>query len=164
MTETFDFIAPLMMHTTGLRMYYLPLPIDIGDAFSEAKVRRIVGTVSGAPIRRALHGRRDAERTITLSKAFVRKQKLTLGDLVPITLAADPNPDHVDIPEEFDAALKDDPDAAARFATFTPGKQRSLVTYIHNGKRTQTRVKRALETAYKLRTYTLRSDLEQQEA
>jgi len=158
MTETFDFVAPLLKQDHNMRMYYLPLPIDIGDAFTEAKVRRIIGTVNGEPIRRALHGRRDAERMIMLSKAFVRKQKLTLGDLVPITLAADPEPDFVDVPEEFTVALKDDPEAAARFATFTPGRQRSLVTYIHNAKRAETRVKRALEMAYKLRTHTLNGD------
>ncbi|GAB5520289.1 MAG: hypothetical protein RhofKO_25400 [Rhodothermales bacterium] len=158
MTETFDFVAPLMMQDRGMRMYYVPLPIDIGDAFTEAKVRRIVGTVNGAPIRRALHGRRDAERTIMLSKAFVRQQKLALGDMVPITLSADPDPDFVDVPEEFEAALQHDPEAAERFASFTPGKKRSLVTYIHTAKRTETRMKRALEMAYKLRTYTLNGD------
>jgi uncharacterized protein YdeI (YjbR/CyaY-like superfamily) len=56
-------------------------------------------------------------------------------------------------------ALEQDEEAAARFYAMTRGRQRSLASYVTSAKREETRVKRAVELAHKLRTRTLYGDL-----
>lgn len=77
------------------------------------------------------------------------------GDTVAVELRPDPEPDRVEIPEELAATLDLDPDAAARFAALTAGRRRDIVLHISQGKRSETRVKRALDVARKLRTQAL---------
>ena len=50
------------------------------------------------------------------------------------------------------------PSAAARFASLTPGRQRSLAYYVDSAKRDATRIRRALDLAHKLKTHTLYGD------
>ena len=62
------------------------------------------------------------------------------------------------IPAELDAALAQDDEARERWASFTPGRQRSLAIYVAEAKRPASREKRALDLAHKLRTFTLYGD------
>ncbi|MEM8488954.1 MAG: YdeI/OmpD-associated family protein, partial [Bacteroidota bacterium] len=72
----------------------------------------------------------------------------------------DPDPDHVELGEELEEVLAMDEEAAARFYSFTPGKRRGLAHHVNSAKREATRIKRALEIAHKVRTYTLYDDLQ----
>ena len=90
--------------------------------------------------------------------AIMKDMGIVMGDELVITIKPDPNPDHVDIGNEFLEVLELDEEAAARFYSFTPGKQRGLATYVNTAKREETRIKRALEIAHKLKTYTLHGD------
>ena len=58
------------------------------------------------------------------------------------------------------AALDQDDAARARWDTFTPGRQRSLLVYITGAKTEPTRIKRALDLAQKIRTHSLYGDLQ----
>lgn len=155
----YAFVSPVLRLETGLKQHYLPLPPDIADELWDAGVRRLECTFNGHPIRRAIQGRRDGERYVMLNNALLREIGATLGDLVEVSLRPDPEPDRIDLGEEFTAVLEDDDEAAARFYVMTPGRQRSLASYVTSAKRTETRLKRALEMARKLRTHTLHGDL-----
>ena len=89
---------------------------------------------------------------------IMKELGIVLGDELMISLDPDPDPDFVELGEEFTEVLELDEEAAARFFSFTPGKQRGLATYVNNAKREETRIKRALEIAHKLKTYTLYGD------
>lgn len=155
----YHFAAPVLRLETGLRQHYVPLPHDIADAFQAAGVRRLAATLNGHPVRRALQGRRDGERYVMLSHDLLRQIGARFGDIVTIHLQPDPEPDRIDLADELVEALRQDAAAAERFYGFTPGLQRSLAHYVNSAKRPETRVRRALELARKLRTYTLSSDL-----
>ena len=71
----------------------------------------------------------------------------------------DPTPQAVELGEELTEVLAQEPEAAARFYAMTPGRQRSLAHYVLSAKRVDTRIKRALELAYKIKTNTLNSGL-----
>ncbi len=142
-----------------MKMHYLPLPQDVSEALLEQGITRLVCTLNGHDVRRAVQGRHDGERFILLGQALRRDLGLHLGDLVEVTIRPDPDPDRIELGEEFEAVLEEDQEAAARFFSFTPGRQRSLASYVTGAKRSETRVKRAYELAYKLRTFTLYGDL-----
>ena len=147
-----------------LRMHALTVPSDVAAAILATGSRRLLVTLAGDTIRRALQTRIDGDdgarrHHVYLSADALRTYGLREGAMLPVTLALDPDPDRLDLPEEFAAALDLDPEAAARFHGFTPGRQRSIAHYVASAKRPETREKRALELATKLRTFTLYGDL-----
>jgi hypothetical protein len=154
----FVFAAPVLRQGDGLRIHYLPLPIEVADALRGEGVRRVVVELNGVPFRRAVMQSSDGGPHLVTGLTILREIGAALGDMVTVVLTADPDPDAIDLPEEFEAALAQDPEAARRFAGFTPGMQRSLAYYVTQAKRTETRVKRSLELAHKLRTHTLHGD------
>lgn len=153
-----EFVAPVLRQPRGLRFHYLPLPEEVSDELERAGVRRVVVELNGFRIRRAVMNSVDVGRHLVTGRTILRDARANQGDMVHVALWADPDPDSVDVPEELEAALAQDRAAAERFATFTPGQQRSICVYVTQAKRTETRVKRALELAYKMRTYTLHGD------
>ena len=56
------------------------------------------------------------------------------------------------------AVLAEDAAAKRRWDEITIGKRRSIVHYINGAKKSETRLKRSLELAEKMRTYTLAGD------
>ena len=157
MPDTFAFVAPVLVHETGMRQHYLPLPADVDDRLRAEKVRRVIVTLNGHTIRRGIQSRKASGRHLVLSRDLMRQLGVAYGELVEVELKADPDPDHVDL-GELAAALEADPEAKARFDAFTPGRQRGLAHYVTSAKRPETRESRAEEIARKLRTYTLYGD------
>ncbi len=155
----FAFAAPVLRAEDGMTVHYLPLPADVADALDAAGVRRLVGTMNGAPVSRGIIRNRHGERFLYLSRDLLRALRADVGDLVEVEVRPDPAPLQIDLGEELAAALEQDDEAAARWATFTPGRQRSMASYVTSAKREETRIKRALELAHRLRTYTLYGDL-----
>lgn len=139
-------------------MHYAPLPLDISDAFESAGVRRVIVTLNGLEIRRAIMGRKDGERHVLLGIPFLRKARIKEGDMAHLEIRRDPAPDTIDLGEEFTEVLEMDEEASERFYAMTPGKQRSLAYYVTSARREETRIKRALALAHKLRTHTLHGD------
>jgi uncharacterized protein YdeI (YjbR/CyaY-like superfamily) len=94
---------------------------------------------------------------VILAMETLRVAKAKPGGRVEMTVWADPNPNEIDIPEEFAELMAQDEAVAAKFNAITPGRQRSLMIYITQAKGAETRVKRALEMGRKLVTETLHS-------
>lgn len=81
---------------------------------------------------------------------------------VHFELWPDPAPDVLDVPAEFAEVLAQDAGARDRWETFTVGLQRSLLIYVSSAKREETRLRRALELATKIRERGLHFDLAKQ--
>jgi hypothetical protein len=155
----YEFAAPVLRRDDGLRFHYLPLPGDVAEALDAAGLRVLIATFNGRPFRRAVQGRRDGERYLLVGQAMLREIGAGYGDVVEVALRPDPDSGRVKLGEELEAVLEQDEGAAARFYGMTPGRQRSLAYYVASAKRPETRVKRALALAHKLRTHTLYGDL-----
>jgi hypothetical protein len=153
------FVAHVERADGGFRYHYLPLPPEAADAWQARGVRRLAGTLNGHPVRRAIQSNRDGERFVILGLPLLRDLGAALGEPVMAELHPDPDPDHVELGEEFAVVLEQDEEAAARFYAMTHGRQRSLASYVTSAKREETRIKRALELAHRLRTHTLYGDL-----
>jgi len=152
------FAAPVLRQRGGLRFHYLPLPLEVADALERDGVRRVVMDLNGKPFRRAVQQSTEYGPHLVTGRPILRAAGARLGDMVTVVLRPDPDPDAVEIPAELREVLEQDPEAAARFESFTPGMRRSIVIYVEQAKRTETRVKRSLELAYKMRTRTLHGD------
>jgi len=157
--HTHSFAAPLLKQEKGFPiMHYVPIPMEIADEMHDAGVRRVICEMNGHEYRRAITGRKDGERYVLVSKEMMREMGVGFGDTVLVDLRPDPDPDRVELCEELVGVLKQDEAAAERFYGMTPGRQRSFNLHVSSSKRSETRIKCALDVAYKLRTYTLYDD------
>ncbi len=156
--EYLKFTAPIEHMNKGMNHQVVFLPGDVVEQLSISGKARIIGSANGLDYRRAALSDGNGRYYMIFGKDFLKKGGLVMGQQVDITIALDPEPDRVDIPEELEAAMEFDEDAAKRFYGFTPGKQRSLCIYVSQSKREETRIKRALELCEKMRTYTLHGD------
>lgn len=157
--HTHSFAAPLFKLEKGFsKHHYVPIPMEIADELRDAGIRRVIVELNGHEYRRAIMGRKDGERYVVVSKEMMKEIEVAFGDTVLVDLCPDPEPDRVELCEELVVALDQDKEAGKRFYGMTPGMQRSLNLYVTGAKRTETRIKRALELAHKLRTNTLYGD------
>jgi len=155
---TARFMAEVVRLDTGARHHLLPVPEAIAAAFKAAKVRRLVGTINGHAIKRALQNHADGDSFILLGQPLLAEIGLKRGSIVKVQLKPDPAPDELELPEEFATALAQDAAARARWETFTPGRRRSLLYYVSSAKQEATRIKRSIELTRKIRTHTLYGD------
>jgi hypothetical protein len=153
-----EFESVLDRMAQGLGQHYFEIPSGVAAAIESTGSRRVVMEVKGLTYRRALNTIKTVGRVVLVGKDVLREAKMEYGDVVQVKLWADPEPDRLDIPEEFQAVMDTDPEAAARFEEMTLGMKRSLLIYITQAKHTDTRIKRSLEMAEKLRTKTLYGD------
>ncbi len=143
---------------TGMRYHVVPVPEEVSGSFLDAGHRRVLATINGHETRRAFQGPKDGGRYLVLGKAELKAAGVALGDVVTVSLVPDPEPDAIDLTPEFIEALKQDEAARERWESFPRGRQRSLAHYLTSPKRAETRLRRAIEIAEKLRTYTLYGD------
>jgi hypothetical protein len=154
----FRFTAQAVWLDQGMPFHALPVPADIAAAWKKAKVRRLVGTVNGHPIKRALMNHADGGSFIIVNRDFMKTAGIGLKTPATLAFKPDPAPEKPDIPEEFLAVLNQDTAARKRWDTFTPGRQRSLLVYITGARTEPTRIKRSLDLARMIRTHSLYGD------
>ena len=153
------FIAPVLKADGGfLKQHFIPVPAEMAEVLLEAGTRRVIASLNDREYRRAIQNSKDGEYFIQLGLPILKAIDAQYGDEIRVGLMSDPDPDAVDLGEEFTEVLEMDEEAAARFFSFSPGKQRGLALHVNSARRSETRIKRALEIAHKLRTYTLYGD------
>lgn len=145
------FTATLVRMDSGARHHLVPVPDAIAEVFKAAKVKRVICTLNGQRVRRALQNHADGGSFILVGQPLLAQLQVKAGAALEVQLRADPKPDEVDLPDELELVLAQDDIARARWDTFTAGKRRTLLMYITPAKREETRIKRSVELAEKIR-------------
>ncbi len=162
-SQPYRFTAPIESVGDEGPMYgyhCLVVPPAVAAEMKARKLRRLTGTLNGVPFDLALQSRAgEATRYLGLSRQTLRALKARVGDAVMVVCQPDETPDEVALAEELYEVFQLEPEAAARFHALTPGRRRSLAYYVSSAKGIDTRIKRAMELAYKLRTNTLYGDV-----
>lgn len=156
MTYDFDFttrLEPLEKAAhTGLY-----LPADIVAVLPAGRVRAR-GVLNGTTaFNLAVQNERSGGRYFMVGGPLRREAKIKTGSEVRVQFSWT-DPELLELPEEFAAALEQDAEARALFETFTTGKKRGLMNYVTSVKNTDSRIKRSLELLYKIKTRQLYSD------
>ena len=141
---------------TGMRMHVIPVPPEVADRLRKSK--RVIINIGEIELKRAMHGVKSGSPYLMIGKQVLRELGLRLGSEVSVKLREDPQPDRIDVAPELLEALKQDPEANARWQTFPPGKRRSINHYVESAKREDTRIRRAVDITEKIRTNTLYGD------
>ncbi|MCB1076275.1 MAG: DUF1905 domain-containing protein [Verrucomicrobiae bacterium] len=142
----------------GMRFHVIPIPEDIAESFRSRKLTRVIATIQGQPIRRAIIGSKEIGPHLVLGRPELKSCGIAFGHPVTVRLEPDPEPEAIELTEEFLEVLAQDEAARERWEGFTVGRRRSLAVYLTGVKRPESRLRRALEIAEKLRTHTLYGD------
>ena len=152
------FTAKVVRLEGGMRFHAVPVPDDVAEKLKAAGSRRVLATIGAHTFRRGLMNHAEGDSYIVLGGDILKTCGLHEGSSVALTLAPDPEPDALDMPECFALVLEEDAEARARWVTFPTGKRRSLLHYISSAKTEATQIKRSWELAEKIRTRSLYGD------
>ena len=146
----------------GIMQFYqgLYLPQALEPAVPTRGKLRVIAEFDGQRFERALIPDGAGRHFLILGGDMRRALGLRVGSQVAVRVWADPRADDAVEPcEELAAALALEPRATEKYAHIKPGQRRGLNYYISQGKRPETRAKRAIEVAHKIATDTLYGQL-----
>lgn len=146
-----NFTAPIDTIEHGGKRYVVFIPGDVVEELEIKGVMRMIGTANGAAFRLAALSDGHGRYFLQMEQILRREAGVKPGEQVKITVAIDPNPDFIDVPEELEIALDQDPEATEHWNGYTPGFKRSIVHYVTSAKREETRIKRSLELCDKMK-------------
>jgi len=125
--------------------HFVSVPSEVTAFFGKKGRTRILGTMNGVEIDRALIPNGEGGHEIIIGTDVRKKTKAEPGEKVVFEIYRNPNPDEVEIPQELMAAIELEPVAMAKFAKMTPSMKRNMAYWVDSGKLPETRVKRAVE-------------------
>ena len=123
------------------------VPREVVEALGGKATRRVAGTLNDFPIRLSLLPRPAGERYLMVNKDLCRAGGLQLGQRLRVTLAPDPDPDQVDLPDELTEALAAWPEAETNFEKMPASHRRAIAYHVSTAKQAETRARRAVEIA-----------------
>ncbi|MEQ9007917.1 MAG: YdeI/OmpD-associated family protein [Ekhidna sp.] len=148
---------PLTLKTTILKFeselwsYYVPIPKKIGNSFIDGDNRRVKCTInSGEPIYSALMHKGDVY-SIYMKKEFLKKNKLSEGDEVRVTLEKDNTEYGMPVPESLQVLMDQDDEGVKFFKQLTMGKQRSLIHIVGKVKNVDSQLAKGLAIMHHLK-------------
>lgn len=147
-----SFSGILVRQKGGLAGHFISIPQEIASVFTEQKVKRTIGTLNGVGFRLSPLSDGSGGRYLAIGNQLRKSARIVEGSSVHVKIKPDPNPDFIDLCEEFAAVLELDEEAGKIYFNFTKGMQRSLAYYANSAKQSETRIKRALDLAHKFKT------------
>lgn len=90
---------------------------------------------------------------ILMNKEIMKQINIGFGDEINVELIPNISKYGIDICEELEEVLFQDPEGSKLFHLLTPGKQRSLIFYINKIKSSQLRIERSFVIMEHLRNY-----------
>lgn len=145
MPKTYQFAAELERFDGKGAWYYILYPNSVEEEFGTKGRLRVLGTMNGFDVDRALIPQGDGTHVFILGGELRKKLGVHLGDRIEMQFHVNPNPDVIDVPEELEIALEMEPELQVVYDRQTPGTKRGISYWINSGKRQETRAKRAAE-------------------
>ena len=131
--------------------HLIVVPSEIAENFVNGKgAPRIICSVKGNPEFPCALNPRHGRYVIIASKQLIKKNKLLADVPFEISIRHDPE-NGLRQPEELEAVLDQDEIASQAFAGLNDGYKRGYIYYINQAKSVDSRVKRALEIAAKIK-------------
>ncbi|MCA0427955.1 MAG: DUF1905 domain-containing protein [Bacteroidetes bacterium] len=150
MSKTFSFHSTLEPLSGNPSYTGITVPAEIVVQLPEKGRLRCKGTVNGASFNLAIQGRKNGAGFLMVGGALRRAAKIKAG--MPVFVEFElVDPDELELPEELLEVLTQDEDASRFFYNLTVAKQRGLAHYVQSVKSTDSRIKRALELARKIK-------------
>lgn len=145
----------MQFHTTvlqaGKTATGLVVPPEVVEALGSSKRPAVTVTINGGHTYRSTVAVMDGQFMLPLSAENREAAGVAGGDEVDVEVALDTAPRVVEVPADFQAALKNDAAARQAFEAMSYSNQRRLVLAIEGAKQTETRTRRIATTVERLR-------------
>lgn len=160
--QTFSFTGKLEKIDLQLVHYILVVPQEIIEQLPKGRVR-VKGEMNGTPFALAIQSMKTGERYFSMGGALRREVKVKkAGEVIKVTFHL-VDSEELDIPEELEAVLAQDPEGAEVFNALTTGYKRGLIHYITSVKNVDSRIKRAIQLIEKAKHGQLHAQKEKEE-
>lgn len=131
--------------------HIIPVPEDVAARFKTDKgPARILCSIGGAPEFPCALIPRHGRHILSASLQLIRKHKLTTDQFIDISIRPDPH-NGLLLPEEFSEVLLQDEFASRVWEDLKDGDKRGYIHYLSQPKSVDSRIKRALEIAEKIK-------------
>jgi len=154
--EHFNFIGKIESIPRIYRCYGIIVPQEILEKLPQKGRIRTKGTINSTPFNLAIQNDKVYGKYFTISTALLKSTKTKLGQPIAVSFEL-ASLDELEIPEEFLITLEQDEEAEKIFNGFTVGLKRGLMHYVSSAKQIDTRIKRSLELAEKIKMGMLHS-------
>lgn len=129
-----------------LGVTYVYVPNSVVTAMGGLKCGRLICNLNGKEsFQCGFVSLGNGDAYITLNKARMKKLKLQVGDQVKVKLELDNSKYGMDMCEELEEILNQDPEAQRCFEQLKPGMQRAMIYHISQPKSSEIRLERALQ-------------------
>jgi hypothetical protein len=126
------------------------VPDHAWQAVGGKATKRVIATLNGHAERLGLLQQEGGGRYLLLRKELCQRLGLAVGQELEVSLAPDPNPDYVALPDELAEALAAWPEAETAFQAQTGAMRRAMARKVADAKRPDTRARYAVELAERL--------------
>jgi hypothetical protein len=126
------------------------VPDHAWQAVGGKATMRVIASLNGHSERLGLLPQEGGGRYLMLRKTLCQQLGLEIGQELEVSLAPDPNPDYVDLPDELAEALAAWPEAETAFLAQTGAMRRAMARKVADAKRPDTRARYAVELAERL--------------
>ena len=126
------------------------VPAEVLEALGGKAPKRVIITIRGHALRLGLLPLEGGGRYLMLNKDVCHAVGIALGQELEIQIAPDPNPDHVDLPDELAEAFAAWPEAETAFNNYSGSHRRAMAYRVAEGKQPETRARRAVQLVERL--------------
>lgn len=140
--QSFTFETRLTEYKDMLVSTVVEIPVEVVKKLPAGRVR-VEGKLNQVPFNLAIQSKKNGPRYLSVSQAMRKSAGVKPNEKVKVTFAI-VDPDKLELPEEMEAVLAQDDEAAKKWNKLTVGLQRSLVHYINSSKNVDVRIERAL--------------------
>ena len=126
------------------------VPAEVLAALGGKAAKRVIVTIRGHALRLGLLLLEGGGRYLMLNKDVCRTVGIALGDELAIRIEPDPNPDHVDLPDELAEAFAAWPEAETAFNSYSGAHRRAMARLVDEAKQPATRARRAVQLVERL--------------
>jgi Bacteriocin-protection, YdeI or OmpD-Associated/Domain of unknown function (DUF1905) len=126
---------------------YYDVPVEIALKYIQDKDRRVLCKINGAPYLHCALMPNKGRYFVLLNKPYIKSHKLSIGQKVTISITKDHSKYGMDVADEFQEVLNQDPVFETYFEKLTPGKQRNLLHLVNSVKSSEIRIRKSLVIA-----------------
>lgn len=131
----------------GIDGAYFLVPFDVPEAYGTKAQVKVRGTIDGYPYRGSIANMGEGH-CMVVKKEIRQAIGKSAGDTVKVVMKIDREPRIVVVPEDFQQALENHPDAKEIFENFAYTHKKEYVEWIESAKKQETRenrINKALE-------------------
>lgn len=126
------------------------VPFDVKKTYGSAGYVRVKVTIEHLSLKTSLMPMGEGVHCFPVKADMRKEMGKNSGDTVNVVLEKDPEERIIEMPVELKGALKASKEAKKLFDSYTPAVRREYCKYIAEGKKKETREKRAVDVVLKL--------------